>query len=110
MYIKREIESSRDRLLRQGKVVLVTGARQVGKTTVLREHLGSSFGYVSMENPRDYLLAKQDAALFFESKSCRCSLTRFKGSPSCSRLLSGLLTNRLKRDKSYLRVPKHIGS
>ena len=69
MYIKREIESSIDRLLRQGKVVLVTGARQVGKTTVLREHLGSSFGYVSMENPRDYLLAKQDAALFFESKS-----------------------------------------
>lgn len=69
MYIKREIESSIDRLLRQGKVVLVTGARQVGKTTVLREHLGSSFGYVSMENSRDYLLAKQDAALFFESKS-----------------------------------------
>ena len=67
MYIKREIESTIDATLTQGKVVLVTGARQVGKTTVLNEQLGSSFNYVSMENPRDYLLAKRDAVLFFDS-------------------------------------------
>lgn len=69
MYIKREIETTIDSMLKQGKVVLITGARQVGKTTVLRNHLGSSFEYVSMENPRDYQLAKQDAVLFFDSKS-----------------------------------------
>lgn len=69
MYIKREIESTLDELLKQGKVVLVTGARQVGKTTLLKRHLGDSFDYISMENPRDYLSAKQDAVLFFESKS-----------------------------------------
>lgn len=68
MYIRREIESSIDSMLKQGKVVLVTGARQVGKTTVLKEHLGSTFNYVSMENPRDCLLAKQDAALFFDTR------------------------------------------
>lgn len=68
MYIKREIEATIDSMLKQGKVVLITGARQVGKTTVLRNHLGSSFEYVSMENPRDYQLAKQDAVLFFDSK------------------------------------------
>lgn len=67
MYIRREIESTIDAMLTQGKVVLVTGARQVGKTTVLKEHLGNTFSYVSMENPRDYLLAKQDAVLFFDS-------------------------------------------
>lgn len=67
MYIRREIESTIDAMLTQGKVVLVTGARQVGKTTVLKEHLGDTFSYVSMENPRDYLLAKQDAVLFFDS-------------------------------------------
>ena len=37
MYIKREIESTIDAMLTQGKVVLVTGARQVGKTTVLKQ-------------------------------------------------------------------------
>ncbi|QWT17549.1 ATP-binding protein [Collinsella sp. zg1085] len=67
MYIRREIELTIDSMLTQGKVVLVTGARQVGKTTVLKKHLGNSFNYVSMENPRDYLLAKQDALLFFDS-------------------------------------------
>lgn len=69
MYIEREIESTIDSMLKQGKVVLITGARQVGKTTMLRNHLGGSFEYVSMENPRDYQLAKQDAVLFFDSKS-----------------------------------------
>ncbi len=69
MYIEREIESTIDAMLAQGKVVLVTGARQVGKTTALKHHLGDTFSYVSMENPRDYLLAKEDSVLFFESKS-----------------------------------------
>ena len=50
MYIRREIEATIDAMLTQGKVVLVTGARQVGKTTVLKEHLGDTFSYVSMEN------------------------------------------------------------
>ncbi|WP_040651603.1 ATP-binding protein [Olsenella profusa] len=68
MYIKREVEATIDRMLKQGKVVLVTGARQVGKTTVLKKHLGDSFDYVSMENPQDYLLARQDAMLFFETR------------------------------------------
>lgn len=48
--------------------MLVTGIRQAGKATVLKEHLGDSFDYISMKNPHDYLLAKQDSALFFESK------------------------------------------
>ena len=42
MYIKREIERTIDERLHQFKVVLVTGARQVGKTTVLREHLAEA--------------------------------------------------------------------
>ena len=67
MYIEREIKQTIGAMLAQGKVVLVTGARQVGKTTVLKQHLGDAFDYVSMENPRDYLLAKEDAVLFFES-------------------------------------------
>ena len=68
MYISRDIESAIDVMLGQGKVVLVTGARQVGKTTTLRHHLGDSFGYVSMDDPRERALAMQDSVLFFESK------------------------------------------
>ena len=69
MYIKREIERTIDEYLRQFKVVLVTGARQVGKTTVLREHLAESFSYSTLEDPETYRLADTDALLFFRSES-----------------------------------------
>ena len=69
MYIPRENEAAIDRMLTQGKVVLVTGARQVGKTTVLRQRLSSSFDYVPLENPRDYATAREDALLFFDNYS-----------------------------------------
>lgn len=49
--------------------MLVTGARQVGKTTVLRERLGSTFNFVAMEGPAAYAQAKSDAVLFFEVHS-----------------------------------------
>lgn len=69
MYIPRENEAAIDRMLTQGKVVLVTGARQVGKTTVLRQRLSSSFDYVPLENPRYYATAREDALLFFDNYS-----------------------------------------
>lgn len=69
MYISREVEKTIDSMLGQGKVVLVTGARQVGKTTVLKQHLGSAFDYVTMEDPAAYAQAKTDAVLFFEMRS-----------------------------------------
>lgn len=81
MCIKREIESTIDAMLKQGKVVLVTGARQVGKTTVLKQHLGESFNYVSMDNPREYLLAKQDSVLFFESKGLPLIIDEIQRAP-----------------------------
>lgn len=68
MYIRREAEARIKAMLGQGKVVLVTGARQVGKTTILKELLGDTFDYVSMETPNEYAMAKQDPVLFFESK------------------------------------------
>ena len=81
MYIKREIESTIDAMLTQGKVVLVTGARQIGKTTVLKQHLSESFNYVSMDNPREYLLAKQDSVLFFESKDLPLIIDEIQRAP-----------------------------
>ena len=36
---------------------------------MLRRHLGDSFAYATMDDARDRALAKQDAALFFDSKT-----------------------------------------
>ncbi len=81
MYIEREIESTIDAMLRQGKVVLVTGARQVGKTTMLKRHLGSGFTYVTMDDARDRALAKQDAKLFFDSKDIPIIIDEIQRAP-----------------------------
>lgn len=67
MYIRREIEPTIDRLLAQGKVVLITGARQVGKTTTLRHHLSEGYEYVTLEDPAAFAQAKSDSVLFFDA-------------------------------------------
>ena len=69
MYIEREIEQTIQQALHQGKVVLVTGARQVGKTTTLMRCFENNFDYVSMDNARQRSLAAEDSALFFDSKT-----------------------------------------
>ena len=65
MYITREIESTLERILPQFKVVLVTGARQVGKTTLIKHMFADHYNYVTLDDMRALDLAKNDPALFF---------------------------------------------
>ena len=66
MYLARTIEKTISGAAKQFPVLLVTGARQVGKTTLLR-HLGSSGRtYVTLDDPLVLNLAKQDPALFMQ--------------------------------------------
>jgi predicted AAA+ superfamily ATPase len=66
-YIKRTLERKFLSMSEFFKVVLVTGARQVGKTTMLR-HLsgGQDRTYVSLDNIMARDLAKSDPVLFFQ--------------------------------------------
>ena len=68
MYIGREIEATLDSHLKQFKVVLVTGARQVGKTTMLRHHLPREYEYVSLDDMNQLLLATTDSAAFLNER------------------------------------------
>lgn len=64
MYIKRQLESKFLKMSKFFKAVLVTGARQVGKTTMLK-HLSQNRTYVSLDDTDTLALAKQDPKLFF---------------------------------------------
>jgi len=66
MYRHREAEATLLPLMRQFKVVLVTGARQVGKTTMLQHVLPEDFRYVTLDDPRAGVLAREDPVLFFD--------------------------------------------
>lgn len=67
-YIKRHLERKFLHMNAFFKAILVTGARQVGKTTMLR-HLaeGHNRTYVSMDNLMARTLAKEDPVLFFQT-------------------------------------------
>lgn len=66
MYIQRALESKFKKMDGFFKAVLVTGARQVGKTTMLK-HLseGQNRTYVTLDDNDALTLAKEDPKLFF---------------------------------------------
>lgn len=67
-YVERALERKFLRMSSFFKAVLVTGARQVGKTTMLK-HLADqqSRTYVTMDNTMARALAKSDPVLFFQT-------------------------------------------
>ena len=66
-YITRELERKFLKLNDFFKVILVTGARQVGKTTMLKHLAESSRTYVTMDNAMARELAQSDPVLFFQT-------------------------------------------
>lgn len=67
-YISRELERKFLKMNKVFKALLVTGARQVGKSTMLR-HLAENTGrtFVSMDDKRNRDLARTDPGLFFQT-------------------------------------------
>lgn len=69
MYIKRALENVVKRLSGQYSAILVTGPRQVGKTTMLKklmEDEGNIRDYVTLDDLAERNLAKADPAMFFQ--------------------------------------------
>ncbi len=66
MLIKRTIEGFIRQATKLFPVVLVTGARQVGKTTLLRHLADERRTWVSLDDPMNLSLAHRDPALFFQ--------------------------------------------
>ena len=67
-YIERTLERKFLKMSSFFKAVLITGARQVGKTTILK-HLaeGQKRTYVSMDKTMARTLAKSDPVLIFQT-------------------------------------------
>ena len=65
-YVKRALATTIRRAKTTFPAILVTGARQTGKTTLLAEEFGSSHRYVSLERPDVRARALADPVGFFE--------------------------------------------
>lgn len=66
MYIKRHMEKVIDKAIKQYKTVLLTGPRQVGKTTLLRQTYGKDYDYLTFDDINFLHLAKEDPILFMQ--------------------------------------------
>lgn len=65
-YIKRDMEAKIRSLAAEYACVLITGPRQVGKTTVLRSMMEENRTYVTLDDLEERSLAKRDPALFLQ--------------------------------------------
>lgn len=66
-YISRNLEKIVNQVTKECPVVLVTGPRQVGKTTMLQKLMeGTDRGYVSLDDLNERNLAKTDPELFLQ--------------------------------------------
>ena len=66
MYIKRAAEETVEKVSRMFPVLLLTGPRQVGKTTLLQKLMEPERKYVTLDDPNVRYLAKKDPALFMQ--------------------------------------------
>ena len=66
MYIKRAAEETVANISKMFPVLLVTGPRQVGKTTLLQRLMEPERKYVTLDDPDVRYLAQKDPALFMQ--------------------------------------------
>lgn len=67
MYIKRHAEEVIKKATKQTKTVLVSGARQVGKSTLIQNRF-SNYEYITLDDDNELLLANNDPLLFFKDR------------------------------------------
>ena len=65
MYYKRHIEKKILEAIEMFKVLLITGPRQVGKTTTLKHLFNETYHYVTLDDITELQIAKDDPKLFF---------------------------------------------
>ena len=72
-YIPRSLEAVVKEVTKEYPVVLVTGPRQVGKTTMLQKLMeGTERSYVSLDDLNERAMAKNDPELFLQLHQPRC--------------------------------------
>jgi len=65
-YIKRDLENKIRELIEDYSCILITGPRQVGKTTVLKHLMTADREYVTLDDLEERKLAKTDPAMFLQ--------------------------------------------
>ncbi len=80
-YITRQMEKLVIKLSSQYPVVMVCGQRQTGKSTMLRHIADAERKYVTFDDAKVRMLAKNDPELFFETYGTKLIIDEFQRAP-----------------------------
>lgn len=101
MYIKRHAESAVTQLSKMFGAVLVTGPRQVGKTTMLQE-LTKDIHYVSLDDPIVLASAQEESVTFFKDNPPPVFLDEIQKAPLLFPQIKLLLDRERKKGQFFL--------
>lgn len=85
MYIKRTVETQLEKLSKSFPVVMITGSRQVGKTTLLNaisKQMYNPINYISLDNLSVRALALEDPEMFIEKYKASLVIDEFQYAPN----------------------------
>lgn len=81
MYIPRTLRKSLTKATKFFPVILITGPRQVGKTTLLKQLDSEEFSYVSLDDLDERILAQNDPKLFLQKYKCPLIIDEIQYAP-----------------------------
>ena len=90
-YISRNLENIVNQVTKEYPVVLVTGPRQVGKTTMLQKLMeGTDRGYVTLDDLNERSIAKMDPELFLQLHKPPILIDEVQYAPELFKLMQGV--------------------
>ena len=86
-YLHRTLEPVIEKASKHFKVVMLSGLRQVGKSTLLKEVAGEDRHYITLDNTAQRLMANEDPSSFFEHNPTPAIVDEIQLAPSLFRPL-----------------------
>lgn len=102
MYISRALEEPLKEALDQFPVVVLTGARQVGKSTLLTRVLEKSHLYVTLDDPLLRRLAREDPSLFLRRHPAPCIVDEIQYAPELLPYIKMLVDAERRKTGQYV--------
>lgn len=100
-YIQRNIEATLQKAAKQFSAVLITGARQVGKTTLLK-HLITGIPYITLDDPIVLQSAIEEAGSFFKTTPPPVIVDEIQYAPNLFPYIKMLADETRKKGQFYL--------